>query len=521
MQLSRADRFDVTLRDGVTGAGKTDVYFEAVAACMKAGRQALILLPEIALTDAFLARFESRFGTAPAIWHSHQSPAQRRDLYRGIASGHIRAVIGARSALFLPYPDLGLIVVDEEHEPAYKQEDGVMYHARDMAVLRGHLGECPVLLVSATPSLETVHNVVQKRYGRLTLPHRYGGAALPEVKLIDMRDSSPPRGFFLSPDLISAIRKTFAENQQALLFLNRRGYAPLTLCRACGQRMECPRCTAWLVEHRKNGQLQCHHCGFSTPLPRQCPSCGAKDSLVTCGPGVERIAEEAAATFPEARRVILSSDHTGTEAALHGALEQIRNKGADLIIGTQIIAKGHHFPDLTCVGVVDADLGLSGGDLRAAERSYQVLHQVGGRAGRGESPGTVYLQSYNPHHPVMLALKSGERDSFYAAELQAREAARMPPFTRLAALIVSSTDPQRAAETARALALCAPAASGLAVWGPAPAPLAMLRKRYRYRLLVQAEKHLNVQDSIRAWLSQVKKPHNVQIQIDIDPVSFL
>ena len=511
----------VTLLEGVTGAGKTEVYFEAIAAALKTGRQVLVLLPEIALSAQWLERFTARFGAAPALWHSDLTRGQRRQTWRAVARGAAPVVVGARSALFLPFPELGLVVVDEEHDGSYKQEDGVIYQARDMAVVRGHLTGIPVVLASATPSLETLTNVADGRYTRLHLPERHGPAELPDIALVDLRADPPAGQRWLSPVLEAALSETLAAGEQAMLYLNRRGYAPLTLCRACGYRFVCPDCTAWLVEHRLAGRLQCHHCGFTTPLPETCPDCGAQDSLVPCGPGVERLAEEAAALFPEARILIMASDTVRGPHAAAQLLRQVHDRAVDLVVGTQIMAKGHHFPFLTLVGVVDADLGLSGGDLRAAERTYQLLSQVAGRAGRAERPGRAILQTYMPEHPVMEALASGDRDRFLAEESAARRAQHLPPFGRLAALVVSGRDQRQVIDTARALARAAPNSDGVEVLGPAPAPLAILRGLHRHRLLLKARRGVNVQGTLRRWLGSVRWPGTVKVKADVDPYSFL
>jgi primosomal protein N' (replication factor Y) (superfamily II helicase) len=517
----KAGGFSVTLLDGVTGSGKTETYFAAVAAALAAGKQVLVLLPEIALGAQWLRRFAERFGAPPAEWHSDVGQAQRRDMWRAVGEGRVPVVVGARSALFLPFRDLGLIVVDEEHDPSYKQEDGVCYQARDMAVLRASLCGIAIVLVSATPSLESVVNVARGRYQRVSLPRRHAEAALPQVRLVDMRRERLERGRFLSPPLVVALAETLEAGEQALLFLNRRGYAPLTLCRACGHRFQCPNCTAWLVEHRFTRRLLCHHCGHAEPVPPLCPECLAAETLAPCGPGVERLHEEVAARFPAARSAIMVSDLlTGPRAAAELA-DAMTERGLDVLIGTQIVAKGHHFPMLTLVGVVDADLGLVGGDLRAAERTYQLLHQVGGRAGRAERPGRVLIQSFMPDQLVMQALASGDRDRFLAAEAAARRAAGLPPFGRLAALIVSAGDPEAADFAARALARAAPQLPGLSVLGPAPAPLAVLRGRHRLRFLVKAERQLNLQAALREWLSRVRLAGSARLQIDIDPYSFL
>jgi primosomal protein N' (replication factor Y) len=513
--------FAVTLLDGVTGSGKTEVYFEAVAECLRQGRQALVLLPEIALSSQWLDRFERRFGVAPAVWHSDLTSRVRRLTWRAVAAGEAAVVVGARSALFLPFPDLGLVVVDEEHETAFKQEDGVVYHARDMAVVRARLCEAPALLVSATPSLETVANVEAGRYRRLTLPSRHGGAALPEIALVDLRQTPPPRGQFLAPPLLEAMRASFGRGEQAMLFLNRRGYAPLTLCRACGHRMQCPNCTAWLVEHRARRQLQCHHCGHAEPIPPVCPHCAAEGSFTAVGPGVERITEEAQAAFPQARLLVMASDTLPGPLAAAEAARCIAAREVDLIIGTQIVAKGWHFPHLTLVGVVDADLGLAGGDLRAAERTVQLLHQVAGRAGRAEAPGRVLLQTFSPEHPVMQALLRGDLEGFMASEAAQRRPGHWPPYGRLAALIVSADTAEAADLAARDLGRAAPHGEGVVVLGPAPAPLAILRGRHRRRLLLKTRRDIAVQPLLRRWLEQAPARGGTRIDVDVDPISFL
>jgi primosomal protein N' (replication factor Y) len=516
-----AGAFAVTVLDGVTGAGKTEVYFEAIAAALRRGRQALVLLPEIALGAQWLDRFMARFGVRPAQWHSDLTAAERRVAWRAVAGGEARVVVGARSALFLPFSDLGLIVVDEEHDGAYKQEEGVIYQARDMAVVRARLTDIPIVLVSATPSLETVQNVAGGRYDALHLPDRHGGAQLPIIAAIDLRNDKPPRQSWLSPTLRQALSETLAAGEQALLFLNRRGYAPLTLCRACGHRMQCPRCTAWLVEHRLVGRLQCHHCGFQVPFPGSCPSCKAEGMLAACGPGVERLSEEVAALLPAARTAMMTSDTIAGPLAAAEFIRRVQDHEVDLLIGTQMIAKGHHFPMLTLVGVVDADLGLHGGDLRATERTYQLLHQVAGRAGRADRPGRVLLQTYEPEHPVMQALVAGDRDRFLESEAEDRRSAGMPPFGRLAALILAGPDAETVDGAARLLARAAPHGEGIQVWGPAPAPLAILRGRHRRRFLLKCRRDIAPQPLLRSWLAPVKLPGSVRLQIDIDPYSFL
>jgi len=517
----QARRYAPILLEGVTGSGKTEVYFEGIAETLRQGRQVLVLLPEIALTAQWLERFRTRFGVGPAEWHSDLGLAERRRTWRAVALGEAPVVVGARSALFLPFPDLGLVVVDEEHDGSFKQEEGLRYHARDMAVFRASKATCPILLSSATPSIETIANVEAGRYRKLSLPARYGAANLPEIAAIDLRADPPARGAWLAPGLIKAVAETLAEGEQALLFLNRRGYAPLTLCRACGHRLKCPNCSAWLVEHRFQDRLQCHHCGHAMARPKACPSCQAEDRLVACGPGVERVAEEIAGLFPAAKVAVVASDTIDRPSKIAALMRDIEEHKIDVLVGTQMLAKGHHFPMLTLVGVVDADLGLDGGDLRAGERSFQLLMQVAGRAGRAGRPGRVLIQTHDPKNPVIAALIASDREGFVAREIAARRQAAMPPFGRLVALIVTAPSEAAATGTAKALARAAPRDAGLTVLGPAPAPLALLRGRHRQRLLLKAPRETNVQGVMTDWLSRVKIPRAVRVLIDIDPISFL
>jgi primosomal protein N' (replication factor Y) len=518
-----AARYGTTLLKGVTGSGKTEVYLEAVAACLRRGRQALVLLPEIALTADFVRRVAERFGALPAEWHSGVGEAQRRRVWRAAAGGGAQLVIGARSALFLPFRDLGLIVVDEEHDGSYKQEEGALYHARDMAVLRASLGAAVVVLASATPSLETWANAAAGKYARIDLPERWGRAALPEMRAIDMRAEALPAGRWLSEPLAAAVGDRLARGEQSLLFLNRRGYAPLTVCRACGHQIGCRHCDARLVEHRFRRVLMCHQCGESQPVPAACPSCGAEGRLAAIGPGVERLAEEVAGRFPAARIAILSSDLAATARELKDRIDSIAGGGADIVIGTQLVAKGHNFPLLTLVGVIDADIGLQGGDLRAAEKTFQLVRQVAGRAGRAGRPGLALVQTHQPEHPVIAAILRGEEETFWHAEAEARARAMAPPYGRMAGVIVTGPDEARTFETARALARnTGPlAAAGVQLFGPAPAPIAVIRGRWRVRLLLKAPKGAPLQAAARAWRDGVTPATGVRVSIDIDPQSFL
>lgn len=513
--------FNVTVLDGVTGSGKTEVYFDAIAKVLAQSEgQVVVLLPEIALSVQWVERCEARFGVAPHIWHSGLTPAKRRDTWRAVADGSARLVVGARSALFLPYRHLKLMVVDEEHEQSYKQEDGVLYQARDMAVARAHQEKIPVVLVSATPSLETVYNLKQGRYDVVKLPQRHGGVQMPVVEMIDMRTEKLESGTWISPALRTAIGETMAKGRQVMLFLNRRGYAPLLLCRTCGHRFACEDCSSWMVLHKQTGKLQCHHCGHVDAIPKACPSCAEEETLVACGPGVERVTEEVQAAFPQAKVSMMTSDTMGGLATAEDTVQAMTRGEIDILVGTQMMAKGYHFPSLHLIGVVDADLGLQGGDMRAGERTYQLLHQVAGRAGREQEQGQVILQTYLPDHPVMLALAGHDRDALEQMELESRESSVMPPFGRLASVIVEAQKESDALQACRALSKGIPKAE-VRVLGPAPAPLARLRNRYRYRFLVMAGREVQLQPFLKGWVGQFDFPARIRVRIDVDPYSFL
>ncbi len=517
-----AGGYSTALLKGVTGSGKTEVYLEAVAECLARGRQALVLLPEIALSVEFLDRVEARFGARPAEWHSGVTDVGRRRAWRAVAEGGARLVVGARSALFLPFAALGLVVVDEEHDGSYKQEDGALYHARDMAVLRASIEGATTVLASATPALETWANAEAGRYARLDLPERFGAATLPRMAAIDLRIDPPEPGRWISPPLAAAVAERLGTGEQSLLFLNRRGYAPLTICRACGHQVGCDACDARMVEHRFRQRLVCHQCGATKPIPVVCPACGVEGRMTALGPGVERLAEEAAELWPEARVAILSSDLAESAGALKARIELIAQGGADVVIGTQLVSKGHNFPHLTLVGVIDADLGLQGGDLRAAEKTFQLIRQVAGRAGRAERPGLALIQTHQPEHPCLQAILAGDDEAFWRAEAAARARAGAPPYGRMAGVIVSGAKEEATWEAARALGRAAGVlrAAGAELYGPAPAPIARIRGRHRVRLLVRAPKTASLQPALRAWLAAAPPPASVRVAVDIDPQSF-
>lgn len=517
--------FSVTLLDGVTGSGKTEVYFEAVAKALETKKQVLILVPEIALTTQWLSRFEKRFGVKPACWHSGLGQRERIDTWKAIIQNRVQVIVGARSALFLPYQNLGLMVIDESHDHSFKQEDVVNYQGRDMAVVRAKLEQFPLILSTATPDLETVCNVEEGKYSSVQLTSRYASAQLPEVKVIDLKKDKPQKGSWgvswLSSTLVSALKENLEKNEQSMLFLNRRGYAPLTICRDCGHRIQCPNCTAWLTEHKNTKRLICHHCGYSMPIPQTCPECHSEDGLTACGPGVERIAEEVSKRFPDAKIAVISSDITSSLKEVSEVFDKMEKGEVDILIGTQILAKGHHFPSLTLVGIVDADLGLMGSDLRATERTYQLLSQVSGRAGRAEKKGTVYIQTLYPDNAVLQALIHNDRSRFLDLEKQSRKILRMPPFGKLAAIIVSGANQNVTEKTAILLGQTAPNNDYISTLGPAPAPIYMLRNKYRYRLLLKTSKNIKIQEVIKEWLRKVQAPSNVRIEVDVDPYSFM
>ena len=520
VQVAKQD-FNVSLLDGVTGSGKTEVYFEAVAEALKSGGQALVLVPEIALTQAGMSRFAARFGVDPAPWHSAMGEAPRRRVWREVQNGRAKLVVGARSALYLPYPNLRLIVVDEEHDTSYKQEEGVIYNARDMAVVRGMIAKHSVVLASATPSLESLHNARTGRYAHIILPERPGAITLPEIELVDLKDHPPAKGDYISEPLIAATKDVLSRGEQAMLYLNRRGYAPLIICRSCGEKLKSPDTDSWLVEHRATGRAVCHMTGFSMRMPTACPNCKEDGSLTPVGPGVERVAEEAARHFPDAKVEIFSSDTAGGAEAIRARMARMESGEIDILIGTQMVVKGHNFPHLTFVGVVDGDLSLVGGDPRAGERTYQTLVQVAGRAGRADKPGRALIQTHQPEHEALTALAAGDRELFIGVELAMREMLGLPPYGKLAAVILSGPDYKKTEDLAKKFVTLAPRAEGIEILGPSEPSIGRLRGRFRRRILVQAEPSVNLSAYMQAWRGRMKVPSKYKLQMDIDPQSFM
>ena len=519
-QVKRGE-FNVSLLDGVTGSGKTEVYFEAAAEAIRRGQQVLILVPEIALTQAGLSRFKQRFGAEPAAWHSQMGEAPRRRVWREVAQGRAQLVVGARSALYLPFPNLGCIIVDEEHDTSYKQDEGIIYNARDMAVVRGKISGHSVILASATPSLESLHNARTGKFAHIILPERPGAITLPEIGLVDLKENTPEKGDYLSPPLLTAMSEVLARGEQAMLYLNRRGYAPLIICRSCGEKLKSPDTDSWLVQHKRTGRAMCHLTGFSMRMPVRCPDCKAEDSLTPVGPGVERVAEEAAKHFLDAKIEVFSSDTAGNPAEIAARLKRMEDGEIDILVGTQMVVKGHNFPKLTFVGVVDGDLGLAGGDPRAGERTYQTLVQVAGRAGRADKPGHALIQTHQPEHEALVALAAGDREMFIGVELAMREMLGLPPFGRLAAVIVSGPDLAKVKTLIEKFAKLAPRTEGIEILGPSEAPIGRLRGRFRWRLFIQANPQVNLSRYMAVWHSKLRPPSKYKIQIDIDPQSFM
>lgn len=519
--------FSVFLLDGITGSGKTQVYFDSAWRAYSQGKSVLLMMPEIALTAQFMSRFESRFGAPPVVWHSNLTAARRREIWRGVLNGKIKIVVGTRSALFLPWQDLGLVVIDEEHDTSYKQEDMGNYHARDMAILRAKISGFPVVLASATPSAETLENVNLGKYKCLRLTSRYGGAQLPEITTIDLRENRPTPYTVadveqigsLSPQLCDALSETLAQGHQAMLFINRRGFAPIIQCKKCGWTATCSECSVGMTYHKRIGKLLCHMCGRTAPLPKVCPDCGCDVSMR--GVGLEKIQEEVSVRFPNVRTALVSSDIITSRQVLERLVSQLEQGKIDIVIGTQILAKGHHFPNLTLVGVVDSDMGLFGTDFRAAEHTFQQLFQVAGRAGRGEYAGRVLLQTYQPAHPVLTAICSGDRDGFMQTDMAGRKAAQMPPYGMLIAVIIEGEKEAVLHKYCQDLAAVAPIIHGAKIMGPITAQIYQIRNWYRMRFLVAGGMNMALQTVIMRWLSKVKQPANVRVKIDVNPINFM
>lgn len=520
--ICKQNDFTVSVLEGVTGSGKTEVYLDSAMHFYKLGKQVLILLPEIALTSQFQERFTNRLGKKPLMWHSQITPKQRNIIWQTVLSGEPCILIGARSSLLLPFSKLGLIVVDEEHDNSYKQEEVFLYNARDMAVLRAHEENIPIILASATPSLETIHNVQSKRYQHLIIAERFGKAQLPDIEILSLkglRKEDRPNPW-IHPVLLKEIRNTLARNEQTLLFLNRRGYAPLTICGECGLKMMCPACDVALVQHKSQPRLHCHYCNFTENIPKNCPKCHS-ENMYPCGPGVERLNDDLQKLLGgDVRLLKVTSDLVNTPKRTQEMVELIQNNQTDIIIATQMLTKGYHFPNITLVGVIDADMGLSGPNLRCAENTYQQLHQVAGRCGREEKTGKVYLQTYDSTHPVMEAVASWNKQKFIELELEDRKIHGMPPYGRLTSLLISGRDNIELLGFCRKMLNKAPIHEHLHIMGPVPAPLARLKNHFRWRFLLKYNKGFAVQSFIKIWLESLNVPSSIRVVVDIDPLSF-
>ena len=516
------NEYSTILLDGMPGSGKTEVYFDLIEKNILDKKQSLILFPEVSLTNDFIKRIEKRFGYLPDIWHSKITPSKKKKIIHKIISGRSQILIGTRSALFLPYKNLGILVVDEEHDPSYKQEEKGIYSARDMAVVRASIEKFTLILVSATPSLETIYNIDQKKYFHVKLKNKFSITPEPKITVIDMKKSKLKKNNWVSDELKKTIQKKLSMDQQSLLFINKRGYAPMIICKSCGHKFTCKNCSSYLVEHLKDKKLLCHHCGYKLgSFQIKCQSCNNEDeSFVDFGAGIEKIYNEIARDFPTAKICLFSSDHIKSSEDLNEKVEKIYNNKFDIIIGTQLITKGYHFPFLTCVGVVDADMTLRGGDLRASEKTYQMLYQVAGRAGRGDIPGEVYLQSYFPENETIKDLTNMDREKFYKKELNIRMRANLPPISKMAAIIVSGRNISDVQQACLKLSKSTPKIDNVDFYGPAPAPLSRLKGKHRLRFLIHEKKGRKIQKIILHWLSKVPQTPGVTITTDIDPQNF-
>jgi primosomal protein N' (replication factor Y) len=518
--------FGVSLLDGITGSGKTLVYFSVIEKILEQGKQVLILLPEISLTNDLVDRIKGYFGKSPVMWHSSLTARQKAINYQKILSNEPYIFLGARSAIPLPFKNLGLIVVDEEHDSSYKQEDRTPYNARDASIKRAQIENIPIILSSGTPSLESYNNAMNGKYKYFALHKRFGNSTLPEIEIYDMRVENLKQDRFISKYLLSELEKNLHENNQSLIFLNRRGFAPLTLCKKCGYRVNCDYCSTWMVYHQVGELLKCHCCGFSKNPVKICPSCSAENSFVFAGPGVERIEQELKLAFPNARIITLTSDHLTSLKKTKELFEQVKNKDFDIIIGTQLLAKGYTFPQLTFVGVIDGDMGLDGGDVRSAEKTFQLLEQVSGRAGRLEKKGRAVVQTYNPNHRVFEKLKIQDYRGFLKNEIIFRKEAFLPPFVGSLSIVLASDNEVLLFKTAKDLGLIMDflKKKGVKIYGPAPASLYKMKGKYRFRLLFLYPKTIKLQEVVKPIIAEFiinkKLRSNILIKIDVDPHNF-
>jgi len=516
---SIGDNYNVVVLEGVTGSGKTLVYFERIQDFINKGLQSLIMLPEIALTSQFRKRFKEYFGTEPAIWHSGTSKKNKSIIWKGVTEGKIKIVIGARSSLFLPFKNLGIIVVDEEHDSSYKQDEGVSYNARDMAITRAFLEKIPINLVTSIPSIETYNNIINKKYYITKLKNRYSKATLPKIEIINLHSEVLEKGSWIANKTIEEVKKYLTKGDQVLFFLNRRGYAPFVVCKKCGYKFQCPNCAINLNFHKKINKLFCHYCGHKSSLSRICKD--KEDcNLLFCGPGIERIFEELKKIYPSKKIEIFSSDTLKKNKTINELLEKVEKKKIDIIVGTQLLSKGFHFPKLNCIVVVDADFSSHGYDLRSAEKNIQLYHQLSGRAGREENLSKIFFQTYTPNDEILLNISKNDPNQFLKKELILRKEKKLPPFFRLISLIISGQNEQLIMKFALNLKLKLPKIKEVNVLGPVLAPITKIKKKYRCRILVRYPKSIFMQKYLSKSLSKIKIQPGIKLEVDVDPINF-
>ena len=512
------NKFRVHVLQGTTGSGKTIVYFETLKSIIKNGLQGLILLPEIGLTDQFRQKFLDFFGFEPAIWHSGISKKKKKIIWSGINEGKIRVIIGARSSLFLPFKKLGIIIVDEEHDQSYKQDEGIIYNARDMAIARASFENIPINLITAVPSIETYENIKKGKYAVSKLEKRYQDASLPKYEIINLNNIKLEKQSWLSKEIIKKANYHLEKKDQVLFFLNRRGFSPHVLCNKCFKTYECPNCSVNLVYHKSKNILLCHYCGLKSLLEKNCPKKG-KCNFIFCGPGVERISEEIQKKFPSKKIEIFSSD-TMNKKGSSEKLKKIINNEIDIIVGTQLISKGFHFPSLNCIIVVDIDLSTQGHDLRSAEKSLQLYHQLSGRAGRTGKPATVYFQTYNNNTKMISEITNKNPDIFLDRELEIRKKNKLPPFERFISLILTGENNQKLEKEAFHFKSFIDDKINAKILGPVSSPIFRLKKKYRLRLLIRGTKSLKLQHTIAEVISKYKFSSGIKLTVDVDPINF-
>lgn len=511
------ENFQTSFLDGVTGSGKTEIYFYLISKILEQNSgQILFLLPEIILTTQLIRNFKDRFGFEAEIWHSKITSSKKEKIFHSIISGDIKILIGTRSALFLPFENLKAIIVDEEHDESFKQEDKVSYHGRDMAIVRAKIENIPVLLGSATPSLETYQNAISGKYKHLILTEKFSRNDDVKIEIIDLKKEKLEKNHFLSQKLLDQIALNLLDKKQSLLFLNKRGYASITICKNCGEIADCPNCSINITYHQKINRLICHHCGYNDSLPKKCSKCGAEDSFLLSGVGVEKIQEEINNKFPNARIALMTSDEIKDLDIAKKIIDQIMNDQIDIIIGTQMIAKGYHFPKLSLVGVIDGDASFYNNSLRTSERSYQLLTQIIGRAGREKYSGQVLIQSYNIKNPIFEYIIKQDRDKFLNQEIAQRKILNLPPFGKMAEIIANDFQPKIAIETLRKILKNTDFNKNVQILGPAPMAVTKIKNRYYYRLILNSKKNFNLQNYIQNITKGLKLQNSTRVKIIID-----